>query len=158
MSIFQDKKILIHVSLEIVVIGTMLYFFYTKSKQMEERLKLLEEQMIKTNQLLHEDINMIKKNIKKLEQKSPRFEPIFNFNKSKKSQNFSQNLSHPLSPKIVEISDTEDSVSTFSIDFPSDNVKEKEKEKEEEKEEVKKDDKLLLDKELESELNELDLI
>jgi len=148
MSIFQDKKILIHVSLEIVVIGTMLYFFYTKSKQMEERLKLLEEQMIKTNQLLHEDINMIKKNIKKLEQKSPRFEPIFNFNKSKKSQN----LSPPLSPKIVEISDTEDNVSTFSIDFPSDNVKEKEKE------EVKKDDKLLLDKELESELNELDLI
>ena len=60
MSIFQDKKILIHVSLEIVVIGTMVYFFYTKSRQMEERLKLLEEQMIKTNQLLYEDINTIK--------------------------------------------------------------------------------------------------
>ena len=42
MSIFQDKKILIHVSLEIVVIGTMVYFFYTKSRQMEERLKLLD--------------------------------------------------------------------------------------------------------------------
>ena len=104
MSIFQDKKILIHVSLEIVVIGTMVYFFYTKSRQMEERLKLLEEQMIKTNQLLYEDINTIKQKIKKLEQKSPSFESVFNFTKSKNSQHFSPPFpppfSKPLSPKI----------------------------------------------------------
>ena len=143
MSIFQDKKILIHVSLEIVVIGTMAYFFYTKSKQMEERLKLLEEQMIKTNQILYEDINTIKQKIKKLEQKSPISQSNFNFTKSKQSL--------PISPKIVEIYEEE-------VEVEEEEEEEEEVEEEEVVEVKNEDEKLLLDKELENELNELDLI
>ena len=100
MSIFQDKKILIHISLELIVFGTVSYFFYTKSRQLEDRIKLLEEQLVKTSQLLHEDMNMLKKKIKMLEQKSPKTEPIFDFvtlNVSKREP-VKQN-----SPKVIVI-------------------------------------------------------
>ena len=43
-----DRKFIVHVSLEIVVLGTMGYFFYNKSKLLEDRLKKLEDQMNET--------------------------------------------------------------------------------------------------------------
>jgi hypothetical protein len=140
MSIFQDKKILIHISLEVVVIGTMVYFFYTKSRQLEERMKLLEEQLVKTSQLLHEDMNMLKKKIKTLEQKSPKIEPMFDF----VTLNVPRQPVKQSSPKVTVIEEVEEVEQVEQV------------EEVEEVEEVDLDKEL--DKELEKELNELDII
>ena len=67
MSIFQDKKLLIHISLEIVILGSMSYFFHTKSKSLELRVKSVEEQFSKEISILQDNIIQMKKQLKKSE-------------------------------------------------------------------------------------------
>ena len=69
-----DRKFIVHVSLEIVILGTMGYFFYNKSKMLEERLKKLEDLMIETQGSLKvllnnkpEPENQLEKQLQRLE-------------------------------------------------------------------------------------------
>lgn len=65
MAFFQDKKLIVHVSLEIVILGTMTYFFHTKSKSLELRIKSVEEQFSKEITILQDNIVQLKKQLKK---------------------------------------------------------------------------------------------
>ena len=67
MSIFQDKKLILHISLEIIIIGSMTYFFHTKSKSLELRVKSIEEQFSKEISILQDSISQLKKQLKKSE-------------------------------------------------------------------------------------------
>ena len=69
-----DRKFIVHVSLEIVILGTMGYFFYNKSKMLEERLKKLEDLMNETQGSLKvllnnkpEPENQLEKQLQRLE-------------------------------------------------------------------------------------------
>lgn len=65
MSIFQDKKLVLHISLEIIILGSMTYFFHTKSKSLELRVKSIEEQFSKEISILQDSIIQLKKQLKK---------------------------------------------------------------------------------------------
>lgn len=65
MSLFQDKKLIIHVSLEIVTLGAMTYFFHTRAKSLELRVKSVEEQFSKEITILQDNIVQLKKQLKK---------------------------------------------------------------------------------------------
>ena len=65
MSIFQDKKLIVHISLEIIILGSMTYFFHTKSKSLELRVKSIEEQFSKEISILQDSIIQLKKQLKK---------------------------------------------------------------------------------------------
>ena len=65
MSIFQDKKLIVHISLEIIILGSMTYFFHTKSKSLELRVKSIEEQFSKEISILQDSIIHLKKQLKK---------------------------------------------------------------------------------------------
>ena len=52
MSVFQDKKFIIHIASEIVIIGTVSYLFFNKTKKMEERIQTIEEELKKINVII----------------------------------------------------------------------------------------------------------
>jgi hypothetical protein len=65
MSLFQDKKLIVHVSLEVVILGAMTYFFHTRAKSLELRVKSVEEQFSKEITILQDNIVQLKKQLKK---------------------------------------------------------------------------------------------
>ena len=65
MSLFQDKKLIVHVSLEVVILGAMTYFFHTRTKSLELRVKSVEEQFSKEITILQDNIVQLKKQLKK---------------------------------------------------------------------------------------------
>jgi len=101
MSIFQDKKLILHISLEIIALGSMTYFFHTKSKSLELRVKSIEEQFSKEISILQDSISQLKKQLKKSE---AAIEEI-KYNKSVQ-QTSSRIHSPPPPPPLSKKSDT----------------------------------------------------
>ena len=63
-SVLQDRKFLVHVSVELVLIGSMAYFFHHRSKTLEERVKKVEEELITLTDTLQQELTTIKKEMK----------------------------------------------------------------------------------------------
>ena len=60
MSILQDRKFLVHISVELVLVGSMAYFFHHRSKTLEERVKKVEEELITLTDTFQQEFNNIK--------------------------------------------------------------------------------------------------
>jgi intracellular sulfur oxidation DsrE/DsrF family protein len=56
-SVLQDRKFLVHVSVEVVLLGSMAYFFHHRSKTLEERVKKLEEELITLGDTLQQELS-----------------------------------------------------------------------------------------------------
>jgi preprotein translocase subunit SecF len=63
-SVLQDRKFLVHVSVELVLVGSMAYFFHHRSKTLEERVKKVEEELITLTDTLQQELTTIKKEMK----------------------------------------------------------------------------------------------
>lgn len=64
MSVLYDKKLIIHVSLEIVLMGSMAYFFHNRSKAFENRLYDTETRLASLERQLitqKEELQLVKK-------------------------------------------------------------------------------------------------
>jgi hypothetical protein len=64
MSVLYDKKLIIHVSLEIVLMGSMAYFFHNRSKAFENRLYDTESRLASLERQLmtqKEELQVLKK-------------------------------------------------------------------------------------------------
>lgn len=115
MSIFQDKKLILHISLEIIIIGSMTYFFHTKSKSLELRVKSIEEQFSKEISILQDSITQLKKQLKKSEMSIEEIK----YNKS--VQQVSQNVKKNEKKQVEKTKDEFENIlfNTFSISQPN---------------------------------------
>ena len=168
--ILQDRKFLIHVSVEIIIIGTITYFLNNKNKKLERRLKDLEEEMLKMKTFIQNnanDITLLKKIKEKPQQAfiNPRMENIIfsDFFPQKQSSNQNINIEEitdidndiknkqSLPPVLVELhTQISQPLSSVKSQPTSPIVNNKELDKK-----LELDNELDLDKELDKELAEL---
>ena len=88
-SILQDRKFIIHVSVELVLVGSMAYFFHHRSKTLEERVKKVEEELITLTDMLHQELTSIKKD----EKTNPELQTLYQENSLLKQQIQMQQIS-----------------------------------------------------------------
>ena len=63
MAFLQDKKLIMHISLEIITLGSLSYFFYNRTKNLENRLENRIDHLVKVTGVLQEEILQLKKHI-----------------------------------------------------------------------------------------------
>jgi hypothetical protein len=63
MTLFQDKKLIMHISLEIVVLGSMGYFFYNRTNKLNHRI----EQMSQLISALQNDTKDLREQIQNIQ-------------------------------------------------------------------------------------------
>jgi HD superfamily phosphohydrolase len=91
-SVLQDRKFLVHVSVEVVLLGSMAYFFHHRSKTLEERVKKLEEELITLGDTLQQEILTIKKEMKD-DKSNPELQKLYQENSLLRQQLQRQQLS-----------------------------------------------------------------
>ncbi len=63
MAFLQDKKLIMHISLEIITLGSLSYFFYNRTKNLENRLESRIDQLVHVTSVLQQEILELKKHI-----------------------------------------------------------------------------------------------
>lgn len=63
MAFLQDKKLIMHISLEIITLGSLSYFFYNRTKNLENRLENRIDHLVKVTSVLQQEILELKKHI-----------------------------------------------------------------------------------------------
>ena len=91
-SVLQDRKFLVHVSVELVLVGSMAYFFHHRSKTLEERVKKVEEELITLTDMLQQELTTIKKDMKG-DKSNPEFQQLYQENSLLRQQIQRQQLS-----------------------------------------------------------------
>jgi hypothetical protein len=91
-SVLQDRKFLIHVSVELVLVGSMAYFFHHRSKTLEERVKKVEEELITLTDMLQQELTTIKKEMKG-DKSNPELQKLYQENSLLRQQMQRQQLS-----------------------------------------------------------------
>ena len=91
-SVLQDRKFLVHVSVELVLVGSMAYFFHHRSKTLEERVKKVEEELITLTDMLQQELTTIKKDMKG-DKSNPELQQLYQENSLLRQQIQRQQLS-----------------------------------------------------------------
>jgi preprotein translocase subunit SecF len=91
-SVLQDRKFLVHVSVELVLVGSMAYFFHHRSKTLEERVKKVEEELITLTDMLQQELTTIKKEMKG-DKSNPELQKLYQENSLLRQQMQRQQLS-----------------------------------------------------------------
>ena len=91
-SVLQDRKFLVHVSVELVLVGSMAYFFHHRSKTLEERVKKVEEELITLTDMLQQELTTIKKDMKG-DKSNPELQQLYQENPLLRQQIQRQQLS-----------------------------------------------------------------